>query len=91
LSRIRFRAGYPPDLYLAKILNTGEVVPSEVVPPSILLTRQESSFVLDWPPGWVLQSATNVVGPYADVPDSTPPSTNDVTTMAQRFFRLRQF
>ena len=91
LSKIRFRAGYPPDLYFAKILNTGEVVPSEVVPPSILLTRQEGSFVLDWPPGWVLQSATNVVGPYADVPDAAAPYTNDVTAMAQRFFRLRQF
>lgn len=91
LSRIRFRAGYPPDLYHAKILNTGEVVPGEVVRPPILFARQDNNLVLHWPPGWILQAATNLAGPYQDVPGATSPYTDDMATSAQRFFRLRQF
>jgi hypothetical protein len=93
LGRIRLCAGHLSDLYFVRILNTGEVVPAEVVPPSILFARRENSLVLGWPPGWVLQSATNVAGLYADVPGAASPytHTNDMTAGAQRFFRLRQF
>lgn len=91
LGRIQFRAGYPPDLYSARVLNTGEVVPGEVLPPSILLIAPGNNVVLSWPPGWVLQTAVDVAGPYADVLNATSPFTNDMTEAVQRFFRLRQF
>jgi len=89
LKQIRFRAGFPPDFYSAKILNTGEVVPDKVIPPSLASLRQGNNFVLAWPVGWSLQTATNVVGPYADVSGATSPYTNAMTD-PQRFFRLRQ-
>ena len=76
---------------MTRSLNSGEVVPDEVVQPSILSARQAHSLVLGWPPGWVLQSATNVIGPYADVPGAAPFYTNDMTASVLRFFRLRQF
>jgi hypothetical protein len=89
LSQIRFRAGYPPDLYSAKILNTGEVVPDHVIPPSLAFSRQGNNLVLTWPAGWFLQSANNVLGPYSDVPGATSPYTVDTTTGQHEFFRLR--
>ncbi len=90
LSQIRFDIG--TNVYAAKILNSGEVVPARlvVVRPSIAFSRQGNNLVLNWPPGWVLQSATNVLGPYADVPQATSPSTIDTTLEPQQFFRLRQ-
>jgi hypothetical protein len=89
LSQIRFRAGYPPDFYSAKILNTGEVVPDHVLPPSLAYSQQGNNLVLTWPAGWILQSATNVLGPYSDVSGATSPYTVDTTTGQHEFFRLR--
>jgi hypothetical protein len=90
LSQIRFRAGYPPDLYSAKILNTGEVVPDHVISPGVAFSQQGKNLVLTWPAGWSLQSATNVAGPYFDVQSATSPYSKDTTSEQQRFFRLRQ-
>ncbi len=89
LSHIRFRAGYPPDFYSAKILSTGEVVPDHVIAPSVTSARQGNNLVLSWPAGWVLQSATNAPGPYSDVPGATSPYSFDMTSAPQQFFRLR--
>jgi hypothetical protein len=92
LNQIWFRIG--PDLYSAKILNTGEVVPDHVVPPPLTFSKQGNKFVLDWLEGYLLQTATNVVGPYQNVLGTgfssyaTPPYTNDMTLDPQRFFRL---
>lgn len=84
LSQIRFSIG--SDFYPAKILSTGEVVPDLV---NLAFTEQGANLVLTWPAGWTLQSATNILGPYADVSGASP-YTNDITTEPQRFFRLRQ-
>lgn len=88
VSQIRFRIG--SDSYSAKILNTGEVVPDQLIPPSIAFSRQGNNLLLTWPSGWFLQSATNVVGPYSDVSGAVSPYTVDTTAGPQGFFRLRQ-
>jgi hypothetical protein len=90
LSRIQFRTPSSTNLYSAKILSTGEVVPGQVISPPIAFSRQENNFILTWPSGWSLQAATNVAGPYLDVTNATSPSTNDMTLTPQQFFRLRQ-
>ncbi|HUR46472.1 MAG TPA: hypothetical protein VMZ27_11400 [Candidatus Saccharimonadales bacterium] len=88
LSQIRFSS--LTNLYPAKILSTGEVVPVQPSGQNVIYSRQGSNLVLTWPSGWTLQSATNVVGPYLDVPGATSPSSYNVTSEPQRFFRLRQ-
>ena len=88
LNQIQFRIG--PDLYSAKILNTGEIVPDRLILPSVSFSRQGNNLVLTWPQGWTLQAATNVPGPYFDIQGATSPYTIDTTPMPQQFFRLRQ-
>jgi hypothetical protein len=92
LKQVNFRIG--SDLYSAKILNTGEVVPDQVVAPPINYSQQGSQLILNWPPGYTLQTATQPNGPYSDVQsgiiNATPPYTNNMTGDPQRFFRLRQ-
>lgn len=90
LSQIRFSTTTSTNLYSAKILNTGEVVPDQAISSSVAFSTQGNNLVLTWPPGWTLQTATNVPGPYFDVPGATSPHTNDMTLDQQRFFRLRQ-
>ena len=90
LSQIQFRIGSSTNFSSAKILSTGEVVPNNVTTPSVALTQQANNLVLTWPSGWSLQSATNVPGPYLDIPGATPPYTNNASSGPQRFFRLRQ-
>jgi len=89
LNQIRFRIG--SEFYSAKILGTGEVVPDQLVPPSgnLVYSRQGNDLVLTWPGGWTLQSSTNVIVPYSDVPGATSPYTINMTLDPQRFFRLR--
>src|SRR5205823_1618786 len=67
LTQLWFALGNPSQLYSAKILSTGEVVPDHLIPPSVAFSRQGNNLVLTWASGWSLQSATNVVGPYFDV------------------------
>jgi hypothetical protein len=91
LSQIWFRVG--SDLYSAKILSTGEMVPDQVVPPPLAFSRQGNNLVLNWLPGYSLQTATNVTGPYVTEMNSPfsvtpPPYTNDMTSDPQRFFRI---
>jgi hypothetical protein len=45
--------------------------------------------ILSWTGTSTLQSATNVAGPYLDVPGATSPYTNDSGALPQQFFRLR--
>jgi len=90
LSQIQFRIGSSTNFYPGKILSTGEVVPDNGPAPGIACSQQGNNMVLTWPPGWSLQTATNIAGPYSDIPDATPPYTNDMTLEQQRFFRLRQ-
>jgi len=85
LNQIWFRID--SDLYTARILNTGEVVPSVPVRTSLAFSRQGNNLMLSWPGGWVLQSSTNVFGSYTDV-QVTSPYTVNTTLEPQRFFRL---
>lgn len=90
LSQVRFSnpAGFPPGTYPAAILSTGEVVPATV--PIVAAARQANNLIISWPPNWYLQSATNISGPYEDVPEASSPYTNDMTGDPQKYFRLRQ-
>jgi hypothetical protein len=88
LNQIQFRIG--TNSYSAKILSTGEVVPEQVSQPYVVYSQQGNNLVLSWPAGWTLQTATNAVGPYSDLPSATSPYTNDMTASPQRFFRLSQ-
>jgi hypothetical protein len=69
----------------ARILSTGEIVPGQI----LLSQRSGNSLVLQWGSGSVLQSATNVAGPWQDVSGATSPYTVPFTG-PQRFFRVRQ-
>lgn len=86
LARIRFHnpAG-AAGTYPATILNTGEVVPTQV-----LVSQQTAGgLALSWTPGMILQTSTNVAGPFEDI---TGPSSYTHTvsfTEPMRFFRLR--
>jgi hypothetical protein len=86
LSSIRFRMD--TNDYPARILDSGEIVP--LLPKPIIWSRAGNDLVLDWSPtnGWMLQSATNVLGPYQDIPGAPSPYTNPAGQPLQ-FFRLR--
>lgn len=66
-------------------LPDGEVVPAQVLEPR----RLGGEMVLQWELGGILQTATNVAGPYTDLRGATSPYTNRFSD-PQRFFRLRQ-
>jgi hypothetical protein len=88
LSQIQFLNG--TNVYTAKILSTGEVVPDQPVSASVTLMRQGNDLLINWPAGWTLQSSTDVLGPYEDVPEANSPYTVDVLENPQQFFRLRR-
>lgn len=88
LNQIHFDIG--TNLYSAKILSTGEVVPNQVIPASIAFSREGNNLVLTWPTGWTLLSATNAAGPYTAVTGATSPYTINTTAQPQQFFRLQQ-
>jgi uncharacterized repeat protein (TIGR01451 family) len=48
-----------------------------------------SDLILTWEGQYVLQAATNVIGPYVDVPTAISPYTNLLGTEPRLFFRLR--
>jgi hypothetical protein len=81
-------AGSPAGAYPAQMLATGEVVPAQR--PMLLFSRNPNGLILNWSSGFVLQSATNVQGPYSDVTNATSPTTNFSFQLPQQFFRLRQ-
>jgi hypothetical protein len=60
-------------------------------PNSVFVTRDLDVLILNWLGSFTLQSATNVVGPYADVtgPVLTGPYTTPMSE-SQKYFRLRQ-
>ena len=81
-------SGFPVGVYPAQMLATGEVVPAPL--PMLLSSRNRNGFILNWSDGFVLQSATNLQGPYSDVTSATSPYTNLGFQLPQQFFRLRQ-
>lgn len=80
-------AGFGAGTWPAKILPTGEIVPTTVLPLSESSTG--NNVVIQWSGAYVLQAATNLPGPFEDVSGSSP-YTNDKTQFPQQFFRLRQ-
>jgi hypothetical protein len=87
LQQFRF-SGFPSGYWFAKILPTGEVVPTPVPPLTGVLTG--TSLVISWPTGnFVLQGATNLAGPFENIQTSSP-YTNNIVEFPQRFFRLKQ-
>ena len=88
LSQVQFvnPAGFSPGKYAAHILSTGEIVPVTATMLGVTLSRPQ--LVLNWPGGLVLQSATNVSGPFSDLSASSP-FTNPVPAPPRMFFRLR--
>jgi hypothetical protein len=59
------------------------------VAPMIQAQRQNGMLELTWPAPFILQSALNVTGPYADVPGVTSPCWINMSLNKQSFFRLR--
>ncbi len=88
LAQIQFvnPAGFPPGTNFARILAAGEVVPTPQPPLEFMTVNH--ALVLTWPAGFVLQSATNALGPYLDVPMASSPYTNAIAG-SQKYFRLR--
>jgi hypothetical protein len=84
LAQIRFNISN--NLYPARILGTGEVVPQM---QTLSSSRSGNALTLRWEPGWTLQSSTNVAGPYQDVQGAASPYTPSMSG-PRRFFRLRQ-
>jgi len=60
-------------------------------PGAMTASQIGGAIILNWPGNFILQSATNVSGPYTDVlgPVVTGPYTNTMGS-TQQFFRLRQ-
>jgi len=87
LSRFRFidPAGLPPEVYPARLLGTGELVPE--VRPAMSFARNGTKMVVSWSGNYQLLSATNVIGPYTLVSGAVSPYTNGFVD-AHRFFRL---
>ena len=55
------------------------------------ITQSGTSMVLSWDaPGWVLQQANTVLGPYTDVTGATSPYTVNPPLGPAKFYRLRQ-
>lgn len=75
----------------ARILSTGEIVPSAMPPiPSLCESIVSNKFVLSWQAqdtnGWVCQTATNVSGPWVEMIGGSPIMISPVEF--QRYFRL---
>ena len=92
LQQIQFEspAGFPAGTWSAKILPTGEVVPS--MQPRLTTFVSGSNFFVQWPASsaFILQAATNAAGPYEDISNAFDPFTSDMRQFPQRFFRLRE-
>jgi hypothetical protein len=58
--------------------------------PQLSFALIGNSLVLSWSGSFSLVSATNVTGPYIDVPAATSPYTNSAPFDARRFYGLRQ-
>jgi autotransporter-associated beta strand protein len=60
-------------------------------PGAITASQTGGNYILNWPGNFILQSATNVSGPYTDMPGPVVvgPYTNS-TSATQQYFRLRQ-
>jgi hypothetical protein len=88
LRQVQFEdpAGFARGMYPARILATGEIVPTE--PVRIGFAKGSSALTLSWSGNYELLSATNVAGPYTRVDGASSPYTNSFGER-RRFFQLR--
>ena len=63
--------------------------PAESPGPGITITPSGNNLLLTWPGGGILQSSTNVVGPYTDITGSSSPWPITPTGV-QVYYRVRQ-
>jgi hypothetical protein len=97
LAQVRFidPAGLPPGAYPAALRANGEIVPVPQLPargPTILVhaDARRSYINREWPPGYVMQSATNILGPFRDDYSSPPFHADYISEYSPiRFYRLR--
>jgi hypothetical protein len=93
LGQIRFRnpMGLATGDYTATILNTGEIIPLEPTGrgPTISYQRSPGQLRMEWPSGYTLQTATNILGPFENA-NATSPHSVDTTADPMRFFRFQQ-
>jgi len=71
-------------------LATNDVSNLTIIGPTLNLLSGAGNVVLQWNNGFILQTATNVGGSYADLTGAASPYTNLLSTAPQQFFRLRQ-
>jgi hypothetical protein len=71
-------------------LRLGPLATANTTRPTLSETSGASTIILNWNGSFLLQSATNVTGPYDDVINGTRPYTNSTSSTGSRFFRLRQ-
>src|ERR1035437_7180208 len=76
------------NVYVVDRMNN-RVTKGTIVRAAIEVTRSGTDLILAWPGGGTLQSSTNVVGPYVDIPGSSSPF-NVVPVGAQNYYRVRQ-
>lgn len=78
--------------YSVTVSNISGMVPSAVarlqIGTLLHFAVTGSQLTLTWPESYTLQTATNVAGPYADLPTPSPYLVNPMNEAA-RFFRLR--
>ena len=56
--------------------------------PGLSIHFLDGNMVLDWPTG-ILQSATNLTGPWSDVVGAMPPRHTNLTDASSEFYRLK--
>lgn len=88
LDQVQFALGQ--DLYSAKMLSTGEIVPNHAISASVAVFKNDNDLVLTWQSGWSLQTSTNASGHFEDVSDATSPHIIESIGRPQQFFRLTQ-
>jgi len=91
LNQVRFAnpAGLPAGNYSARILSTGEVVPSSAsTGPPIGYMRSASGLTVTWDGSYELYSAPTISGPWTRVEGAASPYPVSFTD-PQRYFVLR--
>ena len=68
---------------------TNDVSNLKIFGPTLNVLNNSAPLVLQWTYGFILQTATNLQGPFQDLSSAGSPYTNQFTT-SPRFFRLRQ-
>ena len=69
----------------------GPIPDTVVARPTLLFSRSGGNLILSWSSAFHLQSATNAIGTYTNVPSGTSsPFTNSTSSPSKMFFRLSQ-